>query len=239
LMNRTRSRMVCNLSHELRTPLTAVLGFSELILQCRPQISEVELAEYLEKILDGSTQMERLINGMLLLFSIDSGTAYWKLEPLDLFAILQQGLADLSGPIAKRQLQVRVDLPSGLFNVAGDSEKTPVALSSLLDNAVKFNRDGGRIEITAEATDGFIRLRIFNNGVCVPASFADAIFAPYNQLGEIDVDKPSGVGIGLSLCRIIIEHAGGRINLDPTDGDGTAFILELPLWDAAFAANEV
>jgi signal transduction histidine kinase/FixJ family two-component response regulator len=239
LMNRTRSRMVCNLSHELRTPLTAILGFSELILQCRPMISEDELAEYLEKILDGSTQMERLINGMLLLFSLDSGTAYWQIESIDLSVALQQGLHDLAPGIAQKKLQVDMALPPGQFQIAGDSDKTPVALSSLLDNAVKFNRVGGRIVISAEVVDGKVFLRIFNDGASVPASSADAIFAPYNQLGEINVDKPAGVGIGLSLCRTIIEHAGGRINLDETNGEGTAFILELPQWDAAVHVKEV
>jgi len=237
LMNRTRSRMVCNLSHELRTPLTAVLGFSELLVQCRSAIGEAELSEYLVKILEGSTQMERLISGMLLLFSIDSETALWKHEPLELQPILQQGVQEMGERIAGRRLKVELELPPDLPPICGDREKTPVALLSLLDNAIKFNKPEGRIRITATPDDNGVRLRMYNDGATIAPADAEAIFAPYNQLGDIDIDKPSGVGIGLSLCRTILEHAGGRIDLDPTTAEGTAFLLELPLWDASIHAT--
>jgi len=232
LMNRVRSRMVCNLSHELRTPLTSVLGFADLLLGCRNELSDSELAEYLEKILDGSMQMERLIDGMLLLFSIDSGAAKWMFEPLDLQPVLEHGLEELGARIAAAHLRIEFDLPPNLPAVAGDIEKTSVALSSLLDNAVKFNRQGGRISIGGEVRGECVQLRIYNDGAAVAAEDAVAIFAPYNQLGEIDIDKPAGVGIGLSLCRKIIEQAGGKIDLGPAGDEGTTFILELPLWDS-------
>jgi len=232
LMNRVRSRMVCNLSHELRTPLTSVLGFADLLIECRHELSDRDLAGYLEKILEGSTHMERLINGMLLLFSIDSGVAKWMFESLDLRPVLEHGLEELGARIAAEQLHIELNLPPDLPSVAGDLEKTPVALCSLLDNAVKFNRKGGRIVIDGEVRGDGVQLRIYNDGAVVAAEDAAAIFAPYNQLGEIDVDKPSGVGIGLSLCRKIIEQAGGRIDLGPASAEGTTFILDLPLWDS-------
>lgn len=237
LMNRVRSRMVCNLSHELRTPLTSVLGFADLLVQSRAEIDTSDQDIYLGQILESSTQMEQLINGMLLLFSIDSEQAKWRLDSLDLQSIIAGGLDELRSRINEARLDVAVNLPEVLPAIAGDKEKFPVALWSLLDNAVKFNRADGRVEIAGERHGQSVRLRIYNQGRTVASENAEAIFAPYNQLGEINIDKPSGVGIGLSLCRTIIEHAGGRIDLDPVDGEGTAFILELPLWDPSIHAK--
>ncbi len=232
-LNNARSRLVCNLSHELKTPLTSVLGFADLLNAHRSEISEAELDEYLVKIADSSLQMEKLISGMLLLFSIDSGTARWEPQPLSVAAVCSEVVAEYRAEIERLELSLEVDIPADLPELHADAEKFRLLLAALVDNAVKFNEQGGRLSVAVQARrdEGAdqIYLRVYNDGTHVPIESAEEIFAQYSQLGEINTAKPEGVGIGLALCRTIVEKMSGSIFLEETHGNGAAFGLVLPV----------
>ena len=102
----------------------------------------------------------------------------------------------------------------------------------MIDNAVKFNEPNGRLTIKAQSRKerevDHLYLRVHNDGVHVPIESAEEVFAQYSQLGEINTEKPEGIGIGLALCRIIVEKMGGKIFLEDTMGVGTTFGLLLP-----------
>jgi len=234
-LNKARSKLVCNLSHELKTPLTSVLGFSDLLQLHRAEISEAELDDYLGKITDSSIQMERLISGMLLLFSIDSGTAQWDSHPLAVGEICLQEIAPYRERIEALELDLQLDLADDLPAVFGDREKFGLLIGALIDNAVKFNERGGSLSLLAAAGGSEhpdqIYIRIHNDGTHVPIEAAEEVFAQYSQLGEINTDKPEGVGIGLALCRTIVEKMGGTIFLEDTAGAGTTFAMLLPIKD--------
>ena len=231
-LNRVRTRLVSTLSHELRTPLTTVLGFSDLILNHREMISESDLLDYIEKIQDGSLKMERLISEMMLLFSLDSGTTTWRLEPVDFHALCSEILTDFTAQIDKNKLSVNLWVSPELPQLLNDANKLQAVLEALVDNAIKFNRPDGLISISADLLQGDIqkiRIKIHNDGSKVPEEAAETIFVPYNQLGDLITDKPTGVGIGLTLCKAIIETMRGEIYLENNVDEGTAFIIVLPL----------
>jgi len=231
-INNARSRLVCTLSHELKTPLTSILGFADLLYSHRANIGEAELDDYLGKIADSSLHMDKLISGMLLLFSIDSGTASWDPEPLLLRSVCDGELMPYREQIEKMGLELVVDIAAGMPEVHADGAKFRLLVSALIDNAVKFNEPGGRLSIRAmmrnEGGQEQVYLQVFNDGIHVPIESAEEVFAQYSQLGEINTAKPEGIGIGLSLCRTITEKMGGSIFLEDTGGVGTSFGLLLP-----------
>lgn len=228
-----RTRFVCNLSHELKTPLTSILGFADLLVNFFEQIGPHEVHDYLCRIHAESLHLERLISGMLRLFAIDSGSEQWQWEAVALEPCLAEVLADHEQAIAEMDLAVEPQLAAGLAPVWADRDKLLLLLDALLDNAVKFNCAGGGIRIRAEnrEVDGrsHVYLAIANDGRTVQPGEAKTIFQQYSQLGDLDTDKPCGVGIGLATCRAILRQMHGSIFLEPVSGAGTCLGLLLPV----------
>ncbi|WP_432823453.1 response regulator [Trichloromonas sp.] len=234
-LNQDRSRLVSSLSHELNTPLTSILGYVDLILNFPDQIDAAEVQGFLKNVLQEGQHMEKLIGGMLQLFSIDTGTQGWQGVPLALAELLAAALAEREPEVDAKGVTVGLELAEGLHPVRGDSREMPVLLHALLENAVKFNRPGGRILIRAENSahdeNPSVYLQIHNDGRSVPLDAGSDIFDGYVQLGDIDSDKPEGVGVGLATCRAIVRRMGGEIVLVPSCGEGTTFGLQLPAWN--------
>ena len=232
-LHEDRTRFVCNLSHELKTPLTSVLGFADLLHNFYDQVDPARLQEYIARIYDKGKDLERLLTGMLRLFSLDSGNEDWQWQELSLKDSLAQALQKYEDEIDAKQLDLLVQLQGDLMPVRGDQDKLEILLDALVDNAVKFNRSGGLLSINAENMtrrgNSMVYLQIFNQGQSVPQEHAEDIFQGYSQLGELEAGKPSGVGIGLATCRAIMRQMQGEIYMEPSaGGEGTAIALFLP-----------
>jgi len=231
-LNLARTRLVCNLSHELKTPLTSIMGFVDLALTFYERLSEEDLKDYLGQAREEGVRLGGLITSMLRLFSIESEREPWRRRAFNLGWVISETFQYHAKRIERAQLQVEVEINEDLPDIFGDSEKFGIALNALLDNAVKFNRDGGRISIRAESrlVDGleFAYLQIQNDGVRVPPEAQKTIFDSYTQLGDINTEKPHGVGIGLSLVRVVVEKMKGQVFLEEKDGEGASFGLLLP-----------
>lgn len=232
-LHHDRTRFVCSLSHELKTPLTSILGFADLLVNFFEQIGQHELREYLGRIHAESVHLERLISGMLRLFVIDSGSENWQWAATGLPACFDEVLASHDLAMAEKDLAVDVNLADGLAPIWADRDKLLLLLDALVDNAVKFNRDGGGIRIHAENREinhcPYVYLSIANDGRAVLPEQADLIFQNYSQLGDLDTDKPCGVGIGLATCRAILRQMQGWIFLEPMNGEGTCLGLLFPV----------
>lgn len=230
--NRARTRMVSNLSHELKTPLTSMMGFVDLALTFFHRLSESELKDYLHQVREEGGNLERLISGMLRLFSIESDRERWQWKAFALDLPLHSALETQTREIAQRHLQVEITVPDDLPELYGDVEKFSMALQALLDNAVKFNREGGRLTVQATVErcqqGPCICLRIANDGASIPADARETIFDQYTQLGDLNTDKPCGVGVGLALVKAVVDRMRGRVGLDEHDEDRTIFKLLLP-----------
>ena len=231
-LNLARTRLVCNLSHELKTPLTSIMGFVDLALTFYERLSEEDLKDYLGQAREEGVRLERLITSMLRLFSIESEREPWNWKAFNLGWSISEAFQFQGRQIERSKLKVEVEIAEDLPDIYGDSEKFGIALNALLDNAVKFNREEGRISICAESRviDGleFAYLQIQNDGVRVPPEAGKTIFDSYTQLGDINTEKPHGVGVGLSLVRVVVEKMKGRVTLEAKDGEGASFGLLLP-----------
>ena len=231
-LHQDRTRFVCNLSHELKTPLTSVLGFSDLLLNYFDQIETPKLREYIASIYSEGKQLEHLLTGMLRLFSLDSGSENWDWQVASLPEALRRVLENHDVRIQEMNLNLHVDFPEDLLPVWADQDKLELLFDALVDNAVKFNRQGGRLSVTAGNLtlhgEPAVYVQISNQGKTVPRENAEDIFQEYSQLGELDTGKPSGIGVGLATCRAILRQMKGDIFLEPNDEEGTSIGLLLP-----------
>ncbi len=231
-LHQDRTRFVCNLSHELKTPLTSVLGFSDLLLNFFDQIEMPKMREYIAGIYSEGKHLEHLLTGMLRLFSIDSGSENWHWQNLSLSESFARVLHEYEDELVEKDLTLQVLLPEDLMPVWGDQDKLELLLNALVDNAIKFNRQGGRLSISAGSLtlhdQPAIYVRITNQGQTVPRESAEDIFQEYSQLGNLDAGKPSGVGIGLATCKAILRQMRGEIFLEPVNEEGTSIGLLLP-----------
>jgi signal transduction histidine kinase/DNA-binding response OmpR family regulator len=231
-LHQDRTRFVCNLSHELKTPLTSVLGFSDLLLNFFDQIEEPKLREYIASIYSEGKHLEHLLTGMLRLFSLDSGSENWNWQALPIATPFRRVLKNHDASIRELNLELQVDFPEDLLPVWSDEDKLELLFEALVDNAVKFNRAGGRLSAVAGNLTlhgkPALYLQISNQGKAVPRENAEGIFQEYSQLGELDTGKPSGIGVGLATCRAILRQMQGEIFLEPNDAEGTSIGLLLP-----------
>ena len=231
--DQARSRLVCNLSHELKTPLTSILGYVDLMLNFGDETPGGENKDYLAKIQDAGLHLEKLISGLLLLFSLDAGEGKWEARPFDLDIPIADALKAHREEIAARRLQCEVDLAEDLPQIYGDIDKITVLVHALIDNAVKFNCEAGLLRVQGRVVHrdrrSWAQLSIRNEGCTIPPEVGEEIFERFTQLGAIDHDKPAGIGVGLAICRAIAERLGGQIFLEPSSGVGTTIGVLLPL----------
>lgn len=231
-VNRARTRLVCNLSHELKTPLTSILGYLDLSLSFFDKLSSEELKDNLTQIHGEGKRLEKLITGMLRLFSIESEREVWRWKSFGVPWSIADAVQYYSRKMEARQLETEIDIQDDLPEIYGDPEKFGMAFNSLVDNAVKFNCDGGRVCIKAESQQheglDYVYLQIFNDGQTLPPRAHETIFDSYTQLGDIDTEKPHGVGIGLALVKVVVDRMRGDIFIEDNPDGGTCFGLLLP-----------
>ncbi len=231
-VNRARTRLVCNLSHELKTPLTSIMGYVDLSLSFFNKLSEEEIKDNLIQVHGEGKRLEKLITGMLRLFSIESEREVWRWKSFGVPWSIADSFQYYSAKMGERNLITEIDIQDDLPEIYGDPEKFGMAFNSLIDNAVKFNCDGGVVRIKAEVKNleglDYIYLQVFNQGQTVPPRAHETIFDSYTQLGDIDTEKPHGVGIGLALVKVVVDRMKGDIFLEELSEEGTCFGLMLP-----------
>lgn len=231
-MNRARTRLVCNLSHELKTPLTSILGYVDLSLTFYEKLTEEEFKDNLKLVREEGERLEKLITGMLRLFSIESEREIWRWKAFGVPWPIADAFQYYNKRMSARGLVAEIDIEDDLPEVYGDQEKFGMAFNCLVDNAVKFNCDGGLVRVKAEARifEGlqYVYLQVYNQGHTVPPEAHSTIFNSYTQLGDIDTEKPHGVGIGLALVKVVVDRMKGDIFLETVEGEGTSFGMLLP-----------
>jgi signal transduction histidine kinase len=224
--NRAKSQFLLNMSHELRSPLSSILGFTQLIQEGKPQPTPAQ-QDSVEQILGAGWYLLGLINEMLDLTSIESGKMALSSRAMPMADVLDDCRA-LIEPQAQRQgIQISFQALDRPFVVRADPVRTKQVLINLLTNAIKFNRVGGRVEVRCAAGPGQpVRVSVSDTGLGLTPAQLDQLFDPFNRLGQEQGTAP-GTGIGLVLCKRLMEQMGGRIGVDSTAGVGSCFWFEL------------
>ena len=225
--NRAKSEFLSRMSHELRTPLNAILGFAQLLKmdELRPNQERG-----VDQIYKSGRHLLNLVNEVLDIARIEAGRMRISLEPVRLEDAVQETLELIRLLAEARHLSLSFESPSSsdVF-VQADRQGFRQVLLNLFSNAVKYNREGGEIAVTASLTiDGRLRLQVRDTGAGIPPDKMERLFVPFERLGMESVEQ-EGVGLGLALSKGLVEAMGGRIGVESKPGEGSMFWLELQL----------
>ena len=225
--NRAKSEFLSRMSHELRTPLNAILGFGQL-LQMRTETTG-EDRDSVDQIVKGGRHLLGLINEVLDIARIESGRFSLSLEPVQVGEAVGH-VVDLARPLAEaRRIEFRLDgsAVSERF-VRADGQRLRQVLLNLVSNAIKYNREGGRVTIAcAEPAPRRLRLSVADTGAGIPAALQSRLFTPFDRLDAAST-AIEGTGLGLALSKHLIEAMDGRIGVDSAVGAGSTFWIDLP-----------
>lgn len=228
--NKAKSEFLTHMSHELRTPLNAIIGFAQLLDMERLAPPGNDQKQAAGHILASGRHLLNLINEILDLARIETGKLMLQPETIDLIPLIRESVV-LSVPAAsKRHVDIRFTFDGELY-VDIDPSRIRQVLLNLISNAIKYNRDGGGVTIFCEAREGWIRVSVADTGMGLSDRQQSAIFQPFQRLGA-ERSNMEGTGIGLALCKNLMEAMRGRIGFDSTPGVGSNFWIELPQADA-------
>ena len=239
--NEAKSAFLSTVSHELRTPLTSVLGFAKIIRKrledkIFPAITVEDqkikrtmkqVSENLNVVVSEGERLTNLINDVLDLAKIESGRMEWNSKPIFLQDVINRAIASTSSLFEEKGLTLKKNVPEDLPLINADEDKLIQVVINLLSNAVKFT-DKGKVTIEAYLDKGQILVEVQDTGIGIATEDRHKIFERFRQAGDTLTDKPKGTGLGLPICREIIEHHGGIIWMKSEFGVGSSFFFSIP-----------
>jgi signal transduction histidine kinase len=225
-LDRLKDEFIAVVSHELRTPLASVYG-AAMTLQQRRDLDPARRRSLLGVIYRESARLARLVDQVLWASRLESGSARATIESVDALGVVEEVVAAARAhlpPGISLELESAAELPL----VAADPEKVKQVLVNLVENAVKYSPDGGRIEVRLERVDGYLRFTVEDEGLGIPASEHRKIFEKFHRLDPNLTRGVGGTGLGLYICSELVREMNGRIWVTSGDVKGSAFSFELP-----------
>ncbi|HEX7314420.1 MAG TPA: response regulator [Pyrinomonadaceae bacterium] len=229
--NRLKAEFVANMSHELRTPLTAIIGFAQLAQLTSGKSGEMpkRYADAFERILRNGQHLLALINDVLDVSKIEAGRMKIHREHVDLVEVVQGAFAELQSLAQRKGLEYRLRVPERLPLAYTDPLRVRQVVINLLSNAAKFTARGRvEAEMVAHGPEHF-RIVVRDTGIGIEAQSLPIIFERFRQVDGSMTRSASGVGLGLSIVRQIVDLLGGEIEVTSKVGEGSTFTVTLPL----------
>jgi signal transduction histidine kinase len=229
-IDRLKSSFLSNVSHELRTPLTAIGGIAENLLDGMTGELNAKQARYITGIKDSGDRLARLINDLLDLSAIEANRI--KITPSS-FSLddLVYKVAEMLKPVAEvKSVALEVPARNERIMARADCDRIIQVLTNLVINAVKFTPPGGRIALTLEPLieGNWLQVNVTDSGPGIPTTEMENIFDEFYQISPSDGQKTEGVGLGLAICKRLVEMHGGAIWVDSVPGRGSSFHFTLP-----------
>jgi len=235
-LDELKDDFLSSVSHELRTPLTTIKGSAELLLDDEDVPPEV-LKQFLTIINIESDRLTRLINDVLDLARYESGQEVWNdaLNPVE--EIVESAVSGVQSLAIQKSLDISLDMEPELSAVWCDPDKINQVLTNLLSNAIKFTPDNGDIGITVteslesgDPSNGrIVEIKVSDTGIGIPREELDEIFEKFKQVGDAPSDVQKGTGLGLPICKEIVDHYGGKIWAESVFGKGSVFTFNIPV----------
>lgn len=219
-----RREFTANVSHELKTPLQTISGSAELIAE--GMVKPEDVGEFGRKIHSEASRLISLIDDIIGLSRLDEGAGDMRREEVDLFAVAEHTAAALGPAAADSDVRVTVSGESAM--VTGDISMLGSIVHNLCENAIKYSRPGGAVEVAVKRQGGEVRLTVTDEGVGIPEEEQDRVFERFYRVDKGRSKEVGGTGLGLSIVKHAVMLHDGRIELESAPGEGTAVSVILP-----------
>jgi len=241
-VDQMKTDFLSTVSHELRTPLTSVLGFAKLIEKKlkdvvfpavntedkKTQRAVKQVGGNIGIIVSEGERLTALINDVLDIAKMEAGKIDWKMEPVRIEEIIERAIAATSALFEENSLALVKELEPELPEVRGDGDRLIQVVINLISNAVKFTEDGSvTLKVTRISEE--VITSVIDTGIGIAREDQPKVFDKFKQVGDTLTDKPKGTGLGLPICKQIIEHHGGQIGVKSELGQGSTFYFTLPI----------
>jgi Na+/proline symporter/nitrogen-specific signal transduction histidine kinase len=234
-LDRMKDDFLTTVSHELRTPLTSIRSFSEILFD-HPNLDSEERTRFLGIVIKESERLTRLINQILDMAKLESGRTHWYIVDLDPGEAIREAVAATSSLLAENEIDLSLRLPDKLRPIRADRDRLMQVIVNLLANAVKScDVERPQVEIRASEETQGLKISVADNGPGIPAGAEEHIFDKFEQVNVGRTKATGGTGLGLPICRQIVEHLGGKIWLEASAGSaatgsshGNVTNLDLP-----------
>lgn len=226
-METMRRDFIANVSHELKTPLTVVAGFSEMLADDYASYSEEEVAHYLKLICEQNARMQRLIEDLLTLSSLETGSSAPVEERVDLTPMLQSILADAQALSAGRhQISLSIEVPSIIKGCANELRS---AFGNLAGNAVRYTPQGGKIDLAWRLRDGFGEFIVADTGIGIAPQHIPRLTERFYRVDRSRSRETGGTGLGLAIVKHVLTRHHATLDIESEAGKGSRFIARFPV----------
>jgi len=240
--NEAKSAFLSTVSHELRTPLTSVLGFAKIIKKrldekIFPEVDRSDpktgktiqqITENLGVVVSEGERLTHLINDVLDLAKIEAGKMEWNMERVSMGEVAERAISATTALFENKDLILDKNIQAGIPDITGDRDKLIQVMVNLISNSVKFTPKG-KVGCKVSRKKDEIVVSISDTGIGIAPQDHAAVFEQFKQVGDTLTDKPKGTGLGLPICKEIVEHHGGRIWVESELGKGSTFSFALPV----------
>lgn len=226
-LDKMKDEFMSNVSHELKTPLISIKGYGELLYDEKLGGRLDEQKKSLEAIIRNADRLTRLINSILFITRLQAGKIDFRIEPIEIEEIVQTCVEDLKNPMDRKRIIFEKEV-SGVSRLRGDKDRFVEVISNLLDNAIKFTREGGKIAIKAWDELENVHITLSDNGIGIPEDIIPKLFTRFYQVDASTSRKYGGTGLGLYIAKTIVDALGGKIWIESEVGKGTTVHLLIP-----------
>ncbi|MBT7075780.1 MAG: GAF domain-containing protein [Anaerolineae bacterium] len=223
-------------SHELRTPLGLILGHSTFLRE----VIEEEHHEQLDTIIRSGGKLKEIIENLSNVENFQSGAARIRMMKFSLSNLITQTTDSFRGAAQEKNIQLHLDIKDAVLFIEGDAEKIGIVVGNLFKNAISFTQEGGHIFAVVEQIPGYAKVAIIDDGIGIPTKDLKQIFERFYQVESHLTRQHGGMGLGLSVAKVMVELHGGKIWAESIQGRGSQFVFLLPLnRDQIVAAEQV
>jgi two-component system phosphate regulon sensor histidine kinase PhoR len=231
-LEEVKADFIATASHELRTPLAAVYGAAQTLLRHDFALDEVGRDRFVSLIAEESERLGRIVNEILLANQLDAGRVDLEAEPFDA-ADLVERVVEATRAYAPPAVKLELNVPNDLPRVAADLDKVRQVLVNLVENAIKYSPDGGRVEVGAKPRGTNVCFYVKDEGLGIAPEEQSRVFEKFYRVDPHMMRGVGGTGLGLYICKELVSRMGGDIWVESNDGKGSTFLFELPATDAS------
>lgn len=226
-MESYRREFIGNVSHELKTPIFSVQGFTETLLDGALDDGEVNRT-FLEKILHNVNRLDNLARDLTTITKIETEELDMAFADLDVEELFEAALDSIEVKAAEKEITLEIDVPPDLPSVYGDRDRLRRVLVNLADNAIKYNENGGYVQLCASALEDEIEVRVVDDGIGISQNHLPRLTERFYRVDKSRSRNQGGTGLGLAIVKHILAAHNRELQIESTQGEGSTFYFTLP-----------